>query len=142
MSFGKFALFGLGGFFLIGLVASQFAPEMTPEQDLASGKRFFREQCSSLMQNRKINGGFGRYVRYCDCVTSSVDPYLQTGDEFRYAEGIHEAVGTERWLAEETRMKLAMERVMDRWENQLGKPRMFAISYNLIDQARTCARSM
>lgn len=142
MGIGKYALYGFGGLMLIGLVIKPFIPEPSPQEDLAMGKRFFKNQCELITQSRKINGKWGRGHRYCECVSENLDMVLATGNEYRYAEALHDASGTERLLFEKTRMKLAIDRAREKFYPVLGKDRVYAIDQDFYTITVGCARSM
>ena len=142
MGIGKYALYALGGFMLIGDVAQQFIPEMTPEQSLASGKRFFASQCETITRNRQINGKFGRGHVYCECVSAGLENVLSTGDEFRFAEALHDASGTERWVLEKTRMAQAIQKAHEEYTPILSEERVSSINHDFYHITVSCARSM
>ncbi|MGE0855134.1 MAG: hypothetical protein AB7L18_03485 [Hyphomicrobiaceae bacterium] len=139
---GKFALFGFGGFMLVGMAAMPFVPQMTPEQDLASGQRFFSSQCETLTRNRKINGKFGRGHSYCQCVTENLEQVATTGDEYRFAEALQEAAGSERWFLEEVRMTKAIGSAREKFTPILGDERIFSLSQDFFYVSTSCARVM
>ena len=142
MGFGKIALMGFGGFMAMGLVAMPFIPEMTPEQDLASGQRYFADRCSDVTRNRKINGSFGRGPTYCKCISQRLAGNLGTGDEYRFAADMQTAAGTERWLLEKTRMEASMKRVVKNFDGRLDQSRIAVVNNILFSNAKSCARSM
>ncbi len=142
MGFGKIVLMGVGGFMALGLVAMPFIPEMTPEQDLASGQRYFADRCSDVTRNRQINGSFGRGPRYCQCISERLADKLRTGDEYRFAADMQTAAGTERWILESTRMQASMKRVVNDFDGRLDRSRIAVVNNVFFTNAKSCARSM
>lgn len=138
----KVALFSVGGFFLMGALALPFMPKMTPEQSLASGKRFLASQCADVTRNRKINGHFGRGPAYCKCIGNSLAAGLRSGDEYRYAAHIHSAAGTERMFFVRSRARASMERAMKEFASRVGQQRMIALNRLIFANAQSCARAM
>jgi len=138
----KVVLLSVGGFFLMGALALPFIPKMTPEQDLASGKRYLASQCADVTRNRKINGHFGRGPAYCDCIGRSLNAGLRSGDEYRYAARIHTAGGAERMFFVRSRIRASMERAMKEFAPRVGRPRMIELNRMIFANARSCARSM
>ncbi len=142
MGIGKIALMGFGGFMAMGLVAMPFIPKMTPEQDLASGQRYFADRCSDVTRNRKINGSFGRGPRYCKCVSERLAGNLRTGDEYRFAADMQTAAGTERWILERTRAEASMKRVVKDFDGRIDRSRIAVVNNVFFSNAKSCARSM
>ena len=142
MGIGKMTLIGVGGFMGLGLVAMPFIPEMTPEQDLASGQRYFADRCSEVTRNRKINGSFGKGHLYCQCVSDRLAGTLVTGDEYRFAADMQVAAGTERWVMQDSRAKAGMKRVVSDFEGRLERSRIAAINSYFFSKATSCARSL
>lgn len=142
MGIGRYALFGFGGLMLIGLVVKPFIPEPTPQEDLASAKRYFSNQCETQTRNRKINGSFGRGHKYCECVVENLDMVVETGDEYRFAEALHDASAAERWILEKTRIKHAVERAQEKFATRLPRDRLYAVNQYFYEITIGCARSM
>ncbi|MCB1522164.1 MAG: hypothetical protein KDJ37_16560 [Hyphomicrobiaceae bacterium] len=142
MGIGKYILLGLGGFCAIGLVSAQFADPIPPEKDLEFGKSHFASQCEQLTRNRKINGRFGRGHAYCTCIMGELETVLNTGDEFRYANALHDASGSERWLLEKTRMKHDIDQAREKFTPIIGPERIYSIDRDFFEMTVSCARSM
>ena len=142
MGIGKITLMDVGGFMGMGLVAMPFIPKMTPEQDLASGQRYFADRCSEVTRNRQINGSFGKGHLYCKCVSNSLADTLSTGDEFRFAADMQSATGTERWIMQDTRMKSSMKNVVKDFDGRLDRSRIAVVNNIFFSKATFCARSM
>jgi len=142
LGIGKITLMDVGGFMGMGLVAMPFIPKMTPEQDLASGQRYFADRCSEVTRNRQINGSFGKGHLYCKCVSNSLADTLSTGDEFRFAADMQSATGTERWIMQDTRMKSSMKNVVKDFDGRLDRFRIAVVNNIFFSKATFCARSM
>ncbi|MEZ5844660.1 MAG: hypothetical protein R3D27_13130 [Hyphomicrobiaceae bacterium] len=142
MAVTKYVLFGVATFLVGGAAMLPGITAPTPERDLAMGMSYFSRQCSSLTRNRQINGNFGRGDAYCACLTDTLATSIRTGDEYRFAEGIHEAVGAERWVAQKARMRAAIDRVKASFENRVSTPRMGEVLREVIANARHCAQSV
>ena len=142
MGAGKYALYGFGGFMLMGAVILPFMPEPTPEEDLASGQRYFSNQCETITRSRKINGKWGRGHSYCECVSENLAMVVETGDEYRFAEALHDASGTERWIASDFRMAKAIDRARGKFTPMLGQDRLTTVSQYFYEITVGCARSM
>jgi hypothetical protein len=133
---------GVGGFMGMGAIAMPFIPQMTPEQDLASGQRYFADRCSEVTRNRQINGSFGKGHLYCKCVSDRLAGSLNTGDEYRFAADMQTATGAERWLMQDTRMKASMKSVVNDFDGRLGRSRIAVVNNTFFSKAKACARSM
>lgn len=133
---------GVGGFMGMGAIAMPFIPQMTPEQDLASGQRYFADQCSVVTRNREINGNFGKGHLYCQCISDRLAGSLNTGDEYRFAADMQTAVGAERWVMQDTRMKASMKSVANDFNGRLDQSRIAVVNNIFFSEATSCARSM
>jgi hypothetical protein len=67
---------------------------------------------------------------------------LKTGDEYRYAEAMHDTSSAERWLLEKTRIKSATESTRTKFNPILGKDRVYAIDQFFYEITIGCAGPM